>query len=342
MHKIMTRDEIISYLQGHNDQWLFAQARTIRNQTIGSKVYLRGLIELSNRCAKDCLYCGIRTSNGTVERYELSLEAVLAGAQYALDMNYGSVVLQAGERSDRRFTEFIEKCVTEIKALSNSKLGITLSLGEQSEQTYRRWFAAGAHRYLLRIESSNQELYNRIHPNGYSWSERLECLKSLRRSGFQLGTGVMIGLPFQSIENLADDLLFLKELDVDMCGMGPYIEHPQAPLSEFKSDFERSERVMLALRMIALLRILMPTINIASTTALHALDPQGREKGVAAGANVLMPNVTPAVNRKNYILYEGKPQSDIDLSAFDVGYGEWGDSLHFLTHTRRVLGASSH
>lgn len=327
----MKKEEIIAFLKGKNDEQLFEDARNIRNQTTGSKVYLRGLIELSNRCAKDCLYCGIRVSNGAVERYELSLDTVLSGARYAMEQRYGSVVLQAGERRDERFVEFVEGCVREIKKMSKGELGITLSLGEQNEETYQRWFEAGAHRYLLRIESSSEELYGKIHPAGYNWSERLECLARLRRCGYQVGTGVMIGLPFQTIEDLANDLLLLKSIDIDMCGMGPYIEHLQTPLVCHKSEYSRDERVRLALRMVALLRVLMPAINIASTTALHALDAKGREKGVAAGANVLMPNVTPTVNRLNYILYEGKPLSDIDLSAFDVGYGEWGDSRHFQT-----------
>lgn len=312
------------------DQPLFDEAVEVRNRAVGDKVYLRGLIELSNRCRKDCLYCGIRCGNSSVERYELSDEQVLAAAEYAWKSGYGSVVIQAGERIDRAFVERVERLVIKIKELSNSELGITLSLGEQDREVYRRWFEAGAHRYLLRIESSSPELYGRIHPADHLHARRLECLHFLKDVGYQVGTGVMIGLPFQTVENLADDLLFFRELDVDMCGMGPYIEYPGAPLAEVRSAFTRAERLQLALRMIALLRLSMPDINIASTTALHALHPQGRQLGIAAGANVMMPNLTPQVVRGSYKLYDNKPLQDMDLTGFNVALDNaWGDSRHF-------------
>lgn len=323
----MIRSEIISYLSGVDDEKLFATAAAVKSHEVGNKVYLRGLIELSNRCRKNCYYCGIRAGNANTERYMLDESQVIAAATYAYRSGYGSVVLQAGEQQSQAFIDYVADLIGKIKALSNGKLGITISLGEQTEETYRRWFEAGAHRYLLRIESSNEAIYTRIHPADHLYGERLECLEKLRRTGYQLGTGVMIGIPGQTVEDLADDLLFLQKMDIDMCGMGPYIEHPDAPLGA--SDFTREERYRLALRMIALLRILMPNINIASTTALHALQPQGREAGVAAGANIIMPNITPADLRVNYKLYDNKPMSDIDLSGFDVALGEWGDSKHF-------------
>lgn len=331
----MTREELIGILGAPcgdlaADGDLFARAVAVRNGAVGDRVYLRGLIEFSNRCSKNCLYCGIRCGNGKVCRYELTDDQMFAAAEYAWRAGYGSVVIQAGERTDRGFVERVERLVRGIKALSEHRLGITLSLGEQSRLTYRRWFDAGAHRYLLRIESSSPELYARIHPADHSYVGRLECLRSLKAEGYQVGTGVMIGLPYQRVENLADDLLFLKELDVDMCGMGPYIEHPDAPLSAVVSDFSRSERLQLALRMVALLRLLMPDINIASTTALHALHPDGRQLGVAAGANVLMPNLTPTVVRGDYKLYDDKPLRDMDLRGFNVALDSaWGDSHHF-------------
>lgn len=330
MGNVMTRGEIISMLNASDDGALFAEAVELRNRTVGDKVYLRGLIELSNRCGKDCLYCGIRRSIGNVFRYELTDDQVFSAAEYAWRAGYGSVVVQAGERTDEWFVDRVEGLIRRIKSLSNGELGITLSLGEQSVETYRRWFVAGAHRYLLRIESSSPELYARIHPADHSFMRRLECLRILKEVGYQVGTGVMIGLPYQTIENLADDLLFLRELDVDMCGMGPYIEHPDAPLSAVDSGFSREERFRLALRMIALLRLLMPDINIAATTALHALHPQGRELGIAAGANVMMPNLTPEVVRANYKLYNDKPLQDMDLLGFNVALDNaWGDSHHF-------------
>lgn len=332
---MMTREELIERLGAplgdlETDRELFAAAVRVRNRMIGDRVYLRGLVELSNRCRKNCLYCGIRSGNGGVERYQLTDGQVLAAAEYAWRSGYGSVVIQAGERTERAFTERIEQLVRKIKELSNGELGITLSLGEQEQRTYRRWFEAGAHRYLLRIEASAPELYAKIHPADHGYERRLECLHFLREEGYQVGTGVMIGLPYQTVGNLADDLLFFKALDIDMCGMGPYIEFPGTPLAAVPSGYGRSGRLQLALRMIALLRLLMPDINIASTTALHALHPQGRELGIAAGANVMMPNLTPAVARGNYRLYDNKPLQDTDLGGFNVALDNaWGDSCHF-------------
>lgn len=325
----MDLNSIVEYLRGGSDDSLFAEALRVKRERVGEKVYLRGLVELSNRCRKDCLYCGIRCSNMNTERYELSREQVLTAVDYAIERGYGSVVLQAGEQQSERFTEFVCDLLRQIKQRSEGKLGITISLGEQSRQTYQRWFEAGAHRYLLRIESSNEQIYSRIHPVGHEYQTRLECLHILREVGYQVGTGVMIGLPGQSLTDLANDLLFMRDFDVDMCGMGPYIEHPDAPLG--RSEYSPQERFDMSLRMIALLRILMPDINIASTTALHALHPKGREMGVAVGANIIMPNITPSYLRENYKLYDNKPLNDIDLSGFDVSYGEWGDSRHFLS-----------
>lgn len=341
----MTRQEIIERLRAplgdiSSDQDLFDRAVQVRNQTVGDKVHLRGLIELSNRCRKNCLYCGIRCGNRVVERYELTDEQVLAAAQYAWRAGYGSIVIQAGERTDEAFIGRVERLLRAVKELSRDELGITLSLGEQSLETYRRWFDAGGHRYLLRIEASDPTLYARLHPADHSYNERRECLTRLREVGYQVGTGVMIGLPFQTIENLADDLLFFQQLDIDMCGMGPYIEFPGTPLADSPSRFTRPERLQLALRMIALLRLLMPDLNIASTTALHALHPQGRELGIAAGANVMMPNLTPDAVRGNYRLYDNKPLQDMDLSGFNVALDNtWGDSRHFAA--RKAASSSS-
>lgn len=341
----MRREELIRILDAplgdlHSDRELFAEAVETRDGTIGDKVYLRGLIELSNRCRKNCLYCGIRRGNTEAVRYELSDEQVLSAAEYAWKSGYGSVVIQAGERTDRAFVDRIEQLVGRIKTLSDGELGITLSLGEQDREVYRQWFKAGAHRYLLRIESSLPGLYAKIHPADHSFDRRLACLEVLKEEGYQVGTGVMIGLPYQTAENLADDLLFFKALDIDMCGMGPYIEYPGAPLAKVPSNYTRDERLQLALRMIALLRLLMPDINIASTTALHALHPQGRELGIAAGANVMMPNLTPDAVRKNYKLYDNKPLQDMDLRGFHVALDNgWGDSRHFACRRSNICAS---
>lgn len=330
---------------------LLSKAREIADQHIGDKVYLRGLIEYSNVCAKNCFYCGIRRDNKHQNRYTMDDGEVLSCAQFAFDQQYGSIVLQSGERSDKFFIEKIEHLIKEIKKLSGGKLGITLSLGEQTLETYQRWFEAGAHRYLLRIETSSPELYKRYHPDNdlHRYKTRLHTLQLIRAAGYQLGTGVMIGLPGQTIEDLTHDLLFLKDLDVDMVGMGPYLEHEHTPMySEKDILLSKHDRFNLSLRMLATLRLLMPDINMAATTAMQAIDPVGREKAIKAGANIIMPNLTPVKYRESYLLYEGKPCLDEDASkctgcmilrikstGCEVGLGEWGDSKHFINKNNR-------
>ena len=324
---------------------LYERAYEVKLKYVGNKVYFRGLIEFSNICTKDCFYCGIRKSNRNVARYQMSEEDILEGARFAYESQYGSLVLQSGERSDAQFTAFIEKIVRAIKALSGGNLGITLSLGEQSEETYRRWFEAGAHRYLLRIETSNEALYGRLHPRDHSYRKRLDCLNTLKETGYQVGTGVMIGLPGQTIEDLADDVLFFEKMDIAMVGMGPYIVHKETPLSSEVPDFGkiRAGQLDLALKMIAVTRLYLKDINIASTTALQALAPTGREMGLRAGANIIMPNITVTKYRSSYQLYDDKPCLDenasfcracleqrIESVGEHVGFNEWGDSPHFL------------
>jgi biotin synthase len=337
--------------EGEARKPLFFRAAQVKQEHVGNKVYFRGLIEFSNICSKDCYYCGIRKGNRKVARYNLSDEEILEAARFAYESNYGSVVLQGGEIASPKFTERIERLCREIKKLSDDRLGITLSLGEQSRDTYSRWMDAGAHRYLLRIESSSRALFKKIHPHDehHEFETRYDCLRSLQELGYQAGTGVMIGLPFQTVEDLADDLLFMQSFDVDMVGMGPYIEHHDTPLYDFRNQLlPIGERFDLALKMIATLRILMKDINIAAATALQAIDPLGREKAVKIGANVIMPNVTPGLFRNDYALYENKPCTDEDpdqckgcldarvkLADGEIGYGEWGDSKHFL---KRVEG----
>lgn len=340
-------EDLIALLLANGDerQELFQRAQSIKLNTVGNKVYFRGLIEFSNVCAKDCLYCGIRKSNDSVQRYETTDDEILEACRFAWENRFGSIVLQSGEISSPTFVSRVDSLLRKIKKLSNNELGITLSCGEQSKETYRRWFESGAHRYLLRIESSNPELYQKIHPENdfHSFNRRIQALEDLKSAGYQVGTGVMIGLPFQTIEDLANDLLFLKKFDVDMVGMGPYIEHEDTPLYEFRNLLKtKNERFDLALKMIAALRLLMSNINIAAATALQAIDPAGREKALVIGANIIMPNLTPSKYRKNYQLYQDKPCIDedaelcsncldarISLSGCKIGYGEWGDSLHF-------------
>ncbi|MCA1745778.1 MAG: [FeFe] hydrogenase H-cluster radical SAM maturase HydE, partial [Bacteroidales bacterium] len=291
-----TKEELSAMIgaTGANQILLHQRANNLAVKHCGNEVFLRGLIEFSNICRKDCYYCGIRKSNEHTQRYNLNDETILKTARFAHENNLGSIVLQAGERNDPSFVDRIDALLQRIKKATNGELGITLSLGEQSRATYQRWFNSGAHRYLLRIETSNRELYEQLHPRNktHDFETRIEALNDLKATGYQCGSGVMIGLPGQTVEHLAADLLFLKELDVDMVGMGPYIVHEQTPLAAQASYlWPIQQRFSTALNMIAALRLLMPDINIAASTALQAIDPMGREKALKTGANIIMPNI---------------------------------------------------
>ena len=319
------------------EEALREEAYKVKVTTVGPEVYLRGLIEISNICVKDCLYCGIRRDI-RCPRYELSEEEVLAAARVAASRRYGSLVIQGGERADKAFTQKITRLLKAIKAIDTGEdppLGITLSLGEQPREVYEEWFHAGAHRYLLRIESSNPDLYRKIHPEDHSYDRRLRALYDLKEIGYQAGTGAMIGLPYQTAEDLAGDLLFYKEFDAPMVGMGPYNPHPETPLTLSGVPYPSAQRrFSLGLRMIALLRLLMPDINIAAATALEILDPRGREMGVLSGANVIMPNITPREQMVKYNLYNRKTLNASDVQdlieqGIPIGYGRWGDSKHY-------------
>jgi biotin synthase len=341
-------DELASLLrtQGDDKLMLFKKGAEVKNLYVGNKVYFRGLIEFSNYCDKDCYYCGIRKSNKKVHRYNLTDKEILDAARFAYENKFGSVVLQSGEMGSPSFTKRIEQLLREIKSLSNGELGITLSVGEQDYDVYKRWFEAGAHRYLLRIETTSEELYHNIHPDNHlhDLRRRMNCLYSLREIGYQTGTGVMIGLPSQTIEDLVSDLLFMRDFDVDMVGMGPYIEHSETPLYRVRDNLlPIQERFELSLKMISVLRIMMKDINIAAATALQAIDPLGRKKAVNVGANIIMPNITPGLYRNDYTLYDNKPCIDeepvqcigcldarIALAENEIGYNEWGDSKHFI------------
>lgn len=342
-----SKTDIINFLNatGKAEQELFELASQIKQQNVGNTVYLRGLIELSNSCEKDCYYCGIRKSNSSVHRYNISENDVLKAIRFAYENGYGSVAIQSGEIQSSAFTEKINRILLKTREMTKDELGITLSCGEQSEATYRKWFKSGADRYLLRIETSNPELYRKLHPDTlkHSMEKRIEALESLKSIGYQTGTGVMIGLPFQTVEDLANDLLFMKNFDIVMCGMGPYIEHRETPLYQFKDKLLPLEkRLNLALKMVAVLRILMPDINIAATTALQSINKNARIQAIQIGANVLMPNITPYKYRDDYFLYENKPvteqrnEDDLDvleksLAAIGhkIGYGEQGNSKRY-------------
>lgn len=292
----LTREEIVFLLRTDGSS-LFCAADEVRRQYVGDGVYLRGLIEFSNYCKNNCLYCGIRRDNPQVRRYRLTPEQILAFARHARDYGYKTVVLQSGE--DPWFTPpRMAGLIRQIKALG---LVITLSLGEKTFEEYQLYKQAGADRYLLRIETTDKALYERLDP-GMSWDNRARCLRDLKTLGYEVGSGSLVGLPGQTLESLADDLLFFQQIPVDMAGIGPFIPHPSTPLAAEKADghFE------LARKMMALMRLLLPDINIPATTAMESLHPQGRLLALQSGANVVMPNVTEGDYRKFYELYPGK------------------------------------
>ncbi len=327
-------------------QALYDRAYAMKLATVGPTVYFRGIVEMSNQCVKDCLYCGIRRSNTQVERYLIDEDEIVACAMWAHEQRYGSIVLQAGERTDSAYTSMVTRVLQRIKEASKGELGVTLSLGEQDEAVYRDWYDAGSHRYLLRIETTNRTLYGQIHPPDHDFDARLGCLASLRNVGYQVGTGVMIGLPGQTTQDLANDLKFFKDYDVDMIGMGPYIMHKDTPLAQDVGHYDAAAQFDLGLKMIAVARLYLRDVNIAATTALQALNPTGRELGLQAGANIVMPNITHTRYRSAYQLYEGKPCLEDDSGMCKgclarrvqsigetIGLGKWGDSPHFDKRT---------
>ena len=327
---------------------LFSAAYRMKLRCVGNRIHLRGLIEFSNICTKNCYYCGIRRGNGKVKRYLIPEDGIVEQAMAADRMGMGSVALQSGERSDPEFIDMVERVLRRIKKESGGRLGITLSAGEQTEETYRRWFDAGAHRYLLRIETSDRELYAKLHPADHSWENRRKCLSVLSKLGYQTGSGIMMGLPFQTTEHVAKDILFFQENDIDMIGMGPYIVHDDTPLAKEVSEFDPGKQLLLGLKTIAVARLLLKDVNIASTTALQALRPDGRMRGLLAGANVVMPNITESRRREGYQLYRGKPgihddsvrgldvlKREAEAAGEEILWNDWGDSPHFF---RRRIG----
>ena len=309
-------DELAGMLASEDEGlWceIFAAAREVKAKCGKADVLPRGLIETSNICAKDCLYCGIRKGNAKVPRYLIPEEEVVACIDEARRRGYPAVAFQAGEVESEANTAYYERLTAYAVGRADcpqsaAPLEVTLSLGEQTEEVYRRWKDAGAMRYLIRIETSNRELYAKIHPAECSFERRLGCIRTLKRLGYVTGSGVMIGLPGQTVEDLARDVVFYGEENLDMVGMGPYVPHPQASLAaDGQQAYDSKRNFRMALRMIALTRLYLWDVNIVAATALEALDPEGgRNRGIEAGANVVMPVLTPAKYRRGYDLYPGK------------------------------------
>ena len=272
--------------------------RTAREQ-FGRGIYIRGLIELSSHCHRDCLYCGLRRSNLTAERYRLTQEEVLACCEEGYHLGFHTFVLQAGE--DVAHTdEWLEELICQIRHLCPDA-AITLSLGERSETSYRRLRQAGADRYLLRHEAANADLYASLHPHGRGQQHRLECLKALQHLGYQVGMGMMIGVKGQTLEHLVEDLALMAQMRPEMAGIGPFIPHPATPLGN-----EPAGNLNLTLATIAITRLILPQALIPATTALATLSPSGRSEGILSGANVVMPNLSPTNVRSKYAIYENK------------------------------------
>jgi biotin synthase len=281
------------------DRELYRRADELRRQYYGTDVYLRGLIEISNYCKNDCYYCGIRRSNQQLERYRLTDEQVLQCCETGYGLGYRTFVIQGGE--DTSFgDDRLVPLVTVIRK-QYPDCAITLSLGERSAESYQKLYDAGANRYLLRHETANAEHYGQLHPAVMSQQNRKECLWNLKRIGYQVGSGFMVGSPFQTLQCLVEDLRFLQELQPAMIGIGPFIAHHQTPFAR-----QANGDLLLTLRLISILRIMFPYALIPATTALGTIDPQGREFGLCAGANVVMPNLSPVEVRKQYALYDNK------------------------------------
>ena len=271
----------------------------IRKEIYGTSVYVRGLIEISNICKNDCIYCGIRRSNRSCERYRLTPEQILECADEGYELGFRTYVLQGGE--DGYFTdEVVEDLIRRIKE-KHPDCAITLSLGERSRESYQRLYDAGADRYLLRHETADKEHYEKLHPKEMSYEHRMQCLKDLREIGYQVGCGFMVGSPYQTNATLAKDLKFIETFKPDMCGIGPFIPHKDTPYKD-----EPAGTLELTCYLLSIIRLIYPNVLLPSTTALGTIHPLGREKGIQAGANVVMPNLSPVSVRKKYELYDNK------------------------------------
>ena len=293
----LTKEEIVLLLSSHeDDQQLFLAADRVRSKYVGNEVHLRGLIEFSNSCQQNCYYCGLRRDNAKVKRYWLKPDTIIEFAKKAQGYGYKTVVLQSGENNIYTLADMLY-IIEKIKALG---LAITLSIGEKTRAEYEAYKMAGADRYLLRIETTDRKIYKKLHPD-MSFENRIRCLTDLKELGYEVGTGCLVGLPEQTIESLADDILFFKVIDADMIGLGPFIPNDDTPLAG-----EQGGTFVVSLKVMAITRLLLPDVNIPATTAMETLNKEGRIVALKSGANVVMPNVTEGEYRQMYMLYPGK------------------------------------
>jgi len=298
----LTKAEWMQLIEGRTPEaaeFLFERARTVRHAHYGRDVYIRGLIEFTNYCKNDCYYCGIRKSNGCLSRYRLTEEEILSCCREGYRLGFRTFVLQGGEDgwfTRERMTGLIRRIHAEFPDCA-----ITLSIGEREKEEYQEYFDAGADRFLLRHETADAEHYAYLHPAELSLKHRMDCLWDLRNIGYQVGSGIMVGSPGQRTEHLAEDLLFLQELQPHMVGIGPFIPHKDTP---FRG--EKAGTLELTLFLLGCVRLMLPKVLMPATTALSTIHPDGRKKGILAGANVVMPNLSPQENRKLYSLYDNK------------------------------------
>lgn len=304
----LTLEEYKALISNYNEEIasvLRHEAVRLRKEIYGNTVYIRGLIEISNICKNDCLYCGIRKSNKLCERYRLREDEILSCCDYGYTLGFRTFVLQGGE--DGFYTdEYLCSLVGKIKK-NHPDCAVTLSLGERSEESYQKLFSAGADRYLLRHETADSEHYSRLHPESLTLEKRMDCLKKLKEIGFQVGCGFMVGSPYQTADSIAQDLKFIEEFEPDMCGIGPFIPHKDTPFKDCPAG-----SVDFTYFLLSVIRIIKPDILLPSTTALGTLDPDGREKGILAGANVVMPNLSPEEARSRYMLYNNKLSTGVE------------------------------
>lgn len=293
---------LLDQLSGADRDFLFERARAVRDAHYGRKVYIRGLIELTNYCKNDCLYCGIRKSNASCERYRLTKEQILSCCESGYALGFRTFVLQGGE--DGWYTD--ERMTDIVRAMRQAypDCAITLSLGERGRESFKRLYDAGANRYLLRHETADEAHYARLHPVSMTLTHRLQCLRDLKEIGFQTGAGFMVGSPYQTTECIVRDFRFLQELKPQMVGLGPFIPHHATPLKDFPAG--STERTLLCL---SIVRLLLPNVLLPATTALATIDSDGRIKGMNAGCNVVMPNLSPMEDRSKYLLYDNKASS---------------------------------
>lgn len=320
----LEKEEYLALLKGFNSElqsYAAQKAVSVTKSVYGNKIFIRGLIEISNFCKNDCYYCGIRRSNKKAQRYRLTKHEIISCCKEGYRLGFRTFVMQAGE--DSHLTDdFLIEIITEIKSLYPD-CAVTLSLGERTKESYQRLFCSGADRYLLRHETANEKHYSLLHPESMSYKNRIECLYNLKEIGYQVGCGIMVGSPYQTLENIANDLKFIEEFSPDMYGIGPYITHNDTPFKNMESG-----SVELTLFLLSLVRLMKPNILLPATTALGTLSQDGREKGILSGANVVMPNLSPLNVREKYALYNNKIATG----------SESAQQLHLLKNNLKSIG----